>query len=133
MDSPTAGTRPLLLGTFPRLAEGSDEYEGLPYQDDRQVLAKSAQLALELTDGEDHAAFWQPVLALGAAAHAWVADFIRDFLLLALETPTPRAHFADRWKSMIEFAESSPAWQAGVENLGSGRSCGWTLLVSILC
>jgi len=102
-----------LLGTFPRLAEGSDEYEGLPYQDDRQVLAKSAQLALELTDGEDHAVFWQPVLTLGAAAHPWVADFIRDFLLLALETPTPRAHFAGRWKTMIEFTESSPAWQAG--------------------
>jgi hypothetical protein len=102
-----------LLGTFPTLAEGSEEYEGLPYQVDRQVLATSAQLALELTDHEDHAAFWQPVLALGAAAHPWVADFIRGFLIPALETPTPPAHFARRWKTMVEFAESSPEWQAG--------------------
>ena len=100
-----------LLGTFPCRAEGSHEYEGLPYQVDRQVLARSAKLALELSDDEDHAAFWKPILALGAAAHAWVADFIRDFFMPGLETPTPPPYFARRWKAMLEFAESSPAWQ----------------------
>jgi hypothetical protein len=100
-----------LLGTFPCLAEGSQEYEGLPYQVDRQVLAKSAKLVLELSDDEDRAVFWQPVLALGAAAYPWVADFIRDFFMPALETPTPPPYFARRWKAMLEFAEPSPAWQ----------------------
>ncbi len=100
-----------LLGTFPCRAEDSHEYEGLPYQVDRQVLARSAKLVLELSADEDHAAFWQPVLALGAAAHAWVADFIRDFFMPALETSTPPSSFAHRWKAMLEFAESSPAWQ----------------------
>jgi hypothetical protein len=101
-----------LLGTFPCLAEGSQEYEGLPYQVDRQVLARSAKLALELSDGENHAAFWQPVLALGSAARAWVEDFIRDFLMPIFGMATPPAHFARRWKAMIEFAESSPEWQS---------------------
>jgi hypothetical protein len=100
-----------LLGTFPCRAEGSHEYEGLPYQVDRQVLARSAKLALELRDDEDHAAFWKPVLALGTAGHAWVADFIRDLFMPALETPTPPPYFARRWKAMLEFAASSPTWQ----------------------
>jgi hypothetical protein len=100
-----------LLGTFPCLAEGSQAYEGLPYQVDRQVLAKSAKLVLELNDDEDHAAFWQPVLALGDAARPWVEDFIHDFFMPALETPMPPPYFARRWKAMLEFAESSPAWQ----------------------
>jgi hypothetical protein len=120
-----------LLGTFPRLEVGSKKYEGSPYQVDRQVLAKSAKLALELSDDEDHAAFWQPVLALGEAAHLWVADFILDFLIPALVTPIPPPNFARRWKAMLEFAEASPVWRNEAKEWPSELEKLWLNLIGV--
>jgi hypothetical protein len=79
----------------------NDEIEGTPYNWDRWVLGRIAQLLFELRDSERPQMFWQGVLDLGAPAHYWIEDFLRGWFYIGLKSkPTPDKFIA-RWREML--------------------------------
>jgi len=52
----------------------------------------------------------QPIMSLGAGAHYWIQDFLQAFFRYAPGLCMDDADLADRWRSLIQFAASSPRW-----------------------
>jgi hypothetical protein len=121
----------LFLATFPAHQGREDHYEGAPYRAERDLLARTADLMLQLKADEKPAHFWKPVLRLGMAAQHWVDDFVTDFFSFALEPKTVSPEFTGLWGEMIGFAMESPTWKSGGRGGGHERERLWLRLLGI--
>ncbi|HEX8524204.1 MAG TPA: hypothetical protein VF669_18260 [Tepidisphaeraceae bacterium] len=82
----------------------------LPYPSDRWLLNRVADLLLQLRPTEDHRQFWQPVLDLVPALHAWTEEFLTSLFIAVLRAdPTPPA-FGSIWMAMLQYASGAPQW-----------------------
>lgn len=89
-----------------------DEVDGTPYGTDRWVIGGAAGTVVLMGPEEDNHDLWEPLLALGAAAHYWVEDFLRSWFEVALSPDDVPDSFVGRWRELIDYARSSPGWQA---------------------
>lgn len=51
-----------------------------------------------------------PIMSLGAGAHRWIGDFLNGFLLHAPSLCLSQEDLANRWRALIDYAETSPRW-----------------------
>jgi len=102
----------LEMETLPIL-EGDDEgreIRGTPYEFDRWVIQRTAELLATINSHEQARAFYQPMLRRGPAARYWTQDFLEAWITTTLPRITDRALFAEVWKGMVDYTFSLPAW-----------------------
>jgi hypothetical protein len=111
---------------------GEHKVDGTPYEHERVALDLVARVVVA-ADPREAAPIWEPILALGAPAHYWVTDFLREIWAGARhQDPVPRT-FPDLVKEMIAFAAECETWRkphrsddndlalAGLDSWGHGR------------
>jgi len=101
------------MRTLPH-SEASDnrsEIEGTPYEFDRWVLQRIAELLSTETNLEVARAFYRPIVDLGPAARYWIEDFLKVFLSSGLGTSKDLESFAKLWSDIANYAMSLPGWQ----------------------
>jgi len=87
----------------------SDEFQNQYEFDDWMMLLASIYFAtFPIEDAVDTVA--KPILSLGVGAHAWIADFLKAFFRHAPSLCSTPEDLAERWRSLITFANNSPRW-----------------------
>jgi hypothetical protein len=102
----------LEMKTLPIL-EGDDEGRevgGAPYEFDRWVLERAAELLAALASRDQSRLFYEPVLRRGPAAHNWTQDFLEAWITVTLPRMVDHALFAEIWQDMVDYTFSLPAW-----------------------
>ena len=102
----------LEMKTLPIL-EGEDEGRevgGTPYEFDRWVLERAAELLATLATQDQARLLYEPVLRRGPAAHYWTQDFLEAWIIVTLPRMANHALFAEVWRGMVEYTFSLPAW-----------------------
>jgi hypothetical protein len=102
----------LEMKTLPIL-EGDDEGRevgGTPYEFDRWVLERAAELLATLVSQDQARLLYEPVLRRGPAAHYWTQDFLEAWITVTLPRMVDHALFAEIWRGMVGYTFSLPAW-----------------------
>jgi hypothetical protein len=85
--------------------EFQNQYE---FDDWIMVLASLYYAILPLKEAFQAVA--QPIMSLGAGAHYWIQDFLHGFFRYAPSLCKDDADLADRWRALIQFADTSARW-----------------------
>ena len=104
----------LEMKTLPIL-EGDDEGRevgGTPYEFDRWVLERAAELLATLTSQDQARPLYEPVLRRGPAANYWAQDFLEAWITAALPRMANHTLFAEIWRGMVDYTFSLPTWVA---------------------
>lgn len=101
----------IVLGMMPELESPEQEIDGTPYEFERWVFARIADLVPQLTAGENPRSFWQPILDLGPAAHYWIEDYLQEWFTTGLRSAGDLEAFAKLWKEMVLYSFESPIWK----------------------
>ena len=102
----------LEMNTLPIL-EGDDEGRelgGTPYEFDRWVLERTAELLATVTSRDQARPLYEPVLRRGPAAHYWTQDFLEAWITVTLPRMANHALFTEIWRGMVDYTFSLPAW-----------------------
>ena len=102
----------LEMKTLPIL-EGDDEGRevgGTPYEFDRWVLERAAELLATLASRDQARLLYDPVLRRGPAAGYWTQDFLEAWITVTLPRMADRVLFAEIWRGMVDHTFSVPAW-----------------------
>ncbi len=100
----------LILAALPPRQDGADAMEGHPSEFDGWVQSVVCRTIVQLGPSEEPDSLWQPTLALGAFAHAWVEHFFWQWFTDGVQAaPTPK-RFVDNWVKMIRFALAAEGW-----------------------
>ena len=106
-----------------------EEVDGTPYESDGWIIRGVAGTIVQMQPKENPRTLWEPLLALGSAAHYWVEDFLQAWLEVGLSGEQVPERFVAVWREIIAFARDAPMWQ--VER-GRGRAYAaehhWTLM-----
>lgn len=113
------------------LGDGDGEVDGTPYEFDRWVLGRAAELIPELRDAERPDLFWKPILDLGLGAHYWIDDFFYRWFRVGARFERLDSPFFVQWKAMIAHARQSPKWGTRPSQSRSHRQELWWQLLGL--
>jgi len=111
----------MLMRTFPPVEKDGErvEIDGTPYESDRWIMARVAELIARVNSVELARKFFRPILELGPAGRYWVEDFLRSWMTAGVRISPDLQGFAEIWRDMVAYTEALPAWQPGKGNYWS--------------
>jgi hypothetical protein len=92
----------------PITGEAGKELEGYPDEWDLWLFKKVASWLLGMKELSARQ-LWEPILALGPAAHIWVDRFLKEWVMVMFNYPD-NAEGRRIWLQMAGFALLSPTW-----------------------
>lgn len=98
------------LKQFGELNSNETEYDGSPNKWDQWLFSRIAYNIAELQPHENAQELWLPILNLGTECHAWIEGFLSNWGMNLYYFKDNPEHFIREWKSMVDFAQSSPKW-----------------------
>jgi len=76
------------------------------------ILKRVATLLPFLTEEEQPASFWEPLLQYGCIAPKWVDQFCTNFFLYNIEKPDRQLRMVQLLENMVSFSEGCRTWKA---------------------
>lgn len=113
--------------------ENTDEEDGDDALDNLCMFAfdRAADIILQAESDALARDLWQPILQRGPTMERRLENFLTSWFIAALKASSSKKRFFERWRQMIAFAETHPAWSTSDAYPSSALREAWRNLLGM--